>query len=97
MAYKEIESGNLWSPANKGDNIEGTLLATRKSDMYEGNFIYELETKTGIVSIFGTTVLNSRMQRTKAGDKLKIVYEGEELPKIKGHKPTKLFKVYKDE
>ncbi len=97
MAYKEVESGNIWKPEKDGEFVEGVLKAARESDMYKGNFIYDLETKAGIVSIFGTAVLNSRMQRTKVGDKLKIVYEGTELPKVKGHNPTKLFKVYKDE
>ena len=97
MAYKEVESGNVWKPEKDGDFVEGVLKAARKSDMFEGNFVYDLETKNGLVSIFGTAVLNSRMQQTKVGDKLKIQYVGTDLPKIKGHNPTKLFKVFKDE
>jgi len=42
-------------------------------------------------------VLQSRMAKIVVNDKIKIVYEKEEPPKLKGQNPTKIYAVYKQE
>lgn len=99
MTYREVgtEQTPVWEYDTKGDTIEGILKRTieglQNADGTKG-IGYILETKAdGEKLIWGTTVLKRRMQSVTEGQQVRITYEGTDLPKIKGHNPTKLFKV----
>ena len=38
-------------------------------------------------------VLQNRLQNCKVGDLIKVIFEKKELPKVKGHNPTFIYKV----
>jgi hypothetical protein len=63
---------------------------------YKSN-LYQFETKDGLTDVWGTTSLNMEMENylangiIKAGDKIKIVYEG----KLKNDKTGRYFHSFK--
>jgi len=94
MAYEEIEPG-IWKYDKEGDFIEGFLM-DKKKDVGENNAsLYGLQTKEGTVNVWGSAILDSRMDFVKIGDKVKITYKGLGEAKA-GRNPPKLFKVEVD-
>lgn len=94
MAFQKIE-GEIFRFEKVGDELVGTLRATAPGD-YK-NKKYKIEKEDGkVVTIFGTAVLDDRMESVKEGDKVKIVLVSEEPPKVKGYNPTRIFEVYVD-
>lgn len=95
MTYKEQTASNLWLPTAKGDTIEGNV-QEKKMGQYGDQWI--IKQRNGeILATPSHKVLQSRMQNINKGDQIKIVFEGTELPKVKGQNPTQMYKVYKDE
>ena len=90
MAYKEVEQ-EICEFGKKGDSIEGTFLEAIDGQ-YGSNFL--IDTTDGVKTVYGKTVLKSKMARVKDGSKVRITYLGE----IKGDKNTyQDFKVEVDE
>lgn len=97
-----FETGN-WSEVTRddsdvfhfekvGDTIEGKLVSVRQGQKYN-NQIYEIETpKAQIMTVFGTTILDQRMQKVAAGSYVRIIYKGG-IPTKKG-KDAKDFAVF---
>ena len=83
----------IWKPEAEGDTLQGTLIQKReKGGRYEKeSFIVETEDVSYVV--FGTTVLEDRMQSVEIGDLVKIIYKGTE--KNKRNEDTKIFEVFK--
>lgn len=95
MAYKEVVS-EVFRFEQIGDFVEGKLLEKVPGSFDQDN--YKIETKEGKeVLVFGTTVLSSRMSFVKVGSQIKIEFTESIAPSVKGHNPTKIFKVYVDE
>jgi len=89
--WKDIEPG-VWKPEQKGDNIEGILVNKVPKD--EGASMsarYYIENKEGMFFVWGSTVLDDRMQYAKIGQEIRITYEGED--KNKRGQTVKLFRV----
>lgn len=93
MVFEKIERGNIWTPEKEGQDIVGKLLTVR-----DGNYgkVYDIETKDGVQTVFGTKFLENLMEQVKEGDKVKIVFTGKEAPKVKGYSPMKTFEVFVD-
>ena len=75
MAWKEVESGAVFQFEKEGDSIEGELV-----DTVEGQFgnNYIIKTPSGEeMTVFGKTVINTKMARIKKGQKVKITFKGE--------------------
>jgi hypothetical protein len=86
------ENSAFWSPEKNGDELVGEVIAIDEGQ-YGKN--YTVKKEDGTVVITGANkALLPRMMNVKVGGHVKIVYLGEELPKIKGYKPTKLFDVF---
>lgn len=82
--YEEIETptGDFWQPKNAGDFIEGVLKAKR-----DGQFgvVYDIETDKGdVMTVPSKTVIATKMQMVKEGDRVKIEYKGEVKSKASG-------------
>lgn len=92
MAYEEVVSGEIVA-LEVGDKLEGKY--TNKRDAKFG-FAYDFETKDGVKTMFGSAVLDSRMDRIHFGDKVRIVREEDIPSKEKNKNPTKMFKVFID-
>ncbi len=73
MAYKEIQN-QAWKPEKSGDFIEGTLQEKVKGRYGKDDYI--LKKGKEQVTVFGNTVLESKMRGVKVGDKLKITFMG---------------------
>jgi hypothetical protein len=73
-------TGDVFRFEAEGDSIEGTLAATRDGNYFRPaggkSQVYDIKTKDGIKSVFGSMVLERQMQSVKVGDKVKIVYKG---------------------
>jgi hypothetical protein len=90
--WEKQESGNRWKPENKGEELIGVITAQTDTD-YGSE--YTIKHGDGTISTTPAhKVLLNRMSNAKVGDEVKIVYMGEELPKQKGYKPTKMYEVF---
>ena len=94
MTFEEIQTG-AWKPENKGDEIIGVLINVEKDVGANSSMVYSIEVENKSISVWGSTVLDSKMVAAKIGDKVKIVYDGlgEKQP---GKNAPKLFNVYVD-
>ena len=74
--WKNIEPG-MWKPEKEGDNIIGILVNKEPKDEESGlSARYYLENQEGMFFVWGCAVLDDRMQYVKAGEKVRITYEG---------------------
>lgn len=84
-------SSDLWQPKEKGDSIEGVVKEIR-----EGQYGRQIIIVTKNNEEFSTPshkVLQSRLSNIKVNEVVKVIFEGEELPTIKGRKGTMIYKV----
>lgn len=99
--WVKVPSKNgVWKGESIGDELTGIYLR-RVSARYmdRDNWKYCVESDhilaiDGIVTVFGTTGLNSAMEDIPTGYKIKIVYQGEKPPSNRMHKPFKKYDVY---
>ena len=89
--WKTIEPG-VWKPEKDGDNIIGVLINKEPKDEQTGfSARYYLENEKGMFFVWGSTVLDDRMQYVKVGQKTKITFEGK--TKNKRGQNVNLFRV----
>ena len=89
--WKTIEPG-VWKPEQDGDNIIGVLINKEPKDEQTGfSARYYLENEKGMFFVWGSTVLDDRMQYVKVGQKVKITFEGK--TKNKRGQNVNLFRV----
>ena len=91
--WKEVESQGIWKGKDDGDVLEGEIVEINT----EGNFgtQYTIKKSDGTtISTPSHRVLQNRLNTLKKGQFVRIVYEGEEPPRLKGNNPTKLYRVY---
>lgn len=95
MTYEEVNPEE-WKYDKDGDFIEGHLLAKRSDVGANKSMMYSIETLEGEnKNVWGSAILDSRMDLIKIGSKIKITYKG--LGEAKGgHNPPKIFKVEVD-
>lgn len=97
MGYVKQESDrNFWKPEEDGNVIEGEVIVI--DDSGEFGKQYHIKNSDDVVIVTPAhKVLQSRMIKAVIGTKVKIEFTGEELPKIKGNNPTRMYNVYFDE
>ena len=89
--WKTIEP-NVWRPKDKGDQIIGALVNKQPKDETTGlSARYQIENKEGMFLIWGSAVLDDRMQYAKIGDKIRITFDGK--TKNKRNQDVNLFTV----
>lgn len=89
--WKTIEPG-VWKPEKEGENIIGVLVNKEPKDEKTGlSARYYLETDKGMFFVWGTAVLEDRMQYVKVGDKVRITFQGK--TKNKRNQDVNLFNV----
>ena len=94
MAYQEIDPTD-WKYDKDGDFIEGILVRVQSDVGVNKSMLYSIETPEGVKSVWGATILDSRMALVKVGDKIKITYKGLAEAKF-GKAAAKIFKVEVD-
>ena len=89
--WKTIEP-NVWRPKEKGDHIIGALVNKQPKDEITGlSARYQIENQEGMFLIWGSAVLDDRMQYAKIGDKIRITFNGK--TKNKRNQDVNLFRV----
>jgi hypothetical protein len=96
MAWKKQENASFWKPEVKGEEQIGIVKEIRKDDKFGESYVIEQDDTKDLVVTPSHKVLQNRMRGVKVGDKVKIVYQGQDLPKVKGHNPTSMYEVYLD-
>lgn len=101
MEKKEMEFGvwvenegsqGIWLPKEKGDVLQGKVVELRQG-IYGIQLLVKDE-KENIQTTPSHKALQSRLGGIQVGDFVRIVLQGTDLPKVKGHKPTMLYKVF---
>lgn len=95
--FTEIGGGDAWNGKDSnlkiGDSITGTYVRHQSNVGRNNAQMYTLRTTDGDLGVWGSTVLDGRMEQTSIGDIVRITYLGEsEKPGAYG-KPFKLWKV----
>jgi len=93
--WQEVKSDSgIWIPTGAGDSIEGVVLAVL-TGMY--GLQLSIETKPGFILLTPShKALQSRIIHFKVEERIKIVYDGAELPKVKGQQGVRLYRVFHD-
>jgi hypothetical protein len=94
MTYQEVNP-TAWTYEKDGDFIEGILVSVQEDVGVNKSMLYSIETPEGVKSVWGATILDSRMALVKVGDKIKITFKGKAEAK-KGKNSAKVFKVEVD-
>jgi len=96
MGETEIKGLGIWMPEVKGNELKGEILKL-DSDTQFGLQATLKDSKGEEVLTPSHKWLQNCMKRLAVGDKIRIVFDGEEPPKVKGQSPTKKYKVYKSD
>jgi len=91
--WEEVKSDNLWYPSTPGEFIEGIIILMEE-ERYGLKVTIEQKNKKQIV-LPSHAVLQSRIKNCSIGDTIKVVFEKTELPSVKGHNPTNIYKVFR--
>ena len=89
--WKTIEPG-VWKPEKEGEDIIGVLVSKEPKDEKAGySARYYLDTKEGMFLIWGSAVIDDRMQYVKISDKIRITFDGK--TKNKRNQDVNLFTI----
>ena len=89
--WKTIEP-DTWKPENVGDQISGVYISKVEGDE-KTSARYYLDTANKPIMVWGSAIIDDRMQYVKIGERVRLTFLGKEK-NLKGQ-PLKLFKVEK--
>ena len=80
MVFKEVgkELPEVWKPEKEGDKIEGTYIRKKEKVGKNKATLYVLDVNGEKKTVWGSTVLDDKMDDVLIGDLIRITYEGEE-------------------
>lgn len=91
--FVEVKS-SVFKFEEEGQTLEGEYIANEPAGLYEGT-VYKIRRPSGsVVVVFGSVILNQKMQAVPLGSTVRIVYKGEVESKTKGHNPIRTFDVF---
>lgn len=93
MEFVEVQQPSAWKPEKDGDNIEGELTAKKTHIGVNDSNLYHLKKDDVVTSIWGSKVLDQRLELVEVGTYVRITYKGTE--KNKKGQDVKIFKVEK--
>lgn len=97
MAWKEINRTPMWKPEKSGDSIEGVYIKVEiNQGTRKNSSIHSIRTEDGMISCWGSMILDNRLAQVPVGAKIKIIYNGVAEKAKPGQNPAKLFKVFVD-
>jgi hypothetical protein len=88
--WEEVADSNYWNPEKEGEEVEGIIISINKDDF---GLKVIIESNGKAIVLPSHKVLQNRLQNCKVGDMIKVIFEKKELPKVKGHNPTNIYKV----
>lgn len=90
--WEEVKGeSNLWLPSNPGEAIEGVIVSMEKKQFGIQTIIETKDQKQ--IALPSHKVLQNRLSNCKVGELIKVIFEKEELPKVRGQNPMKVYKV----
>jgi len=84
--------GDLWLPTEENEELVGKVVEEIQGS-YGSQWIIEKEDESRIRTP-SHKVLQNRMTGIAIDTTVRIIYDGEEPPSIKGQNPTKMYRVY---
>lgn len=83
MAKKEVgtELPEVWVPEKAGDSIEGIYLKKKENVGKNKANLYVLDVEGTRKSVWGSTVLDDKMDDVNIGDLVTITFEGDDKEK----------------
>ena len=91
MEWEKQIGAAIWLPEKEQDELQGEVIEVLEG-MYGNQYL--IKAADGEIKTPSHKVLQYRLAKAKIGDKVKIVYVGEEPPAIKGQNPTKMYDVF---
>jgi len=90
--WEKIET-EMWLPEHKDEVITGEIT---KIDQGLYGLSYSIKVESGKeIRLPSHKVLQGRLSTCKIGDEIKVVYKGEEAPKVKGQNPMRMYEVFR--
>ena len=93
MGWEKQEGAGIWIPEKEGDELIGEVTFVNTEGLYGVQYTIKDE-KGEEVKTPSHKVLQNRMQKAQVGTEVKIVYKGNEPPKIRGQNPTEMYEVF---
>lgn len=87
------DGAGLWIPKKIDSELIGVVITTMTGN-YGKQWLIQTKDNEEIKTP-SHKVLQSRMDKIKEGDVIKIVYKGDEPSKIRGYNPTPIYEVFK--
>lgn len=87
------DGAGLWTPKKIDSELIGVVMAVTNGT-YGRQWVIQTKENDEIKTP-SHKVLQSRMDKIKEGDVIKIVYKGDEPSKIRGYNPTPIYEVFK--
>lgn len=94
MAFEKVEI-NTWKPVEDNQEVVGIFVKEEKGVGVNKSMLYHMEVDGKPNAVWGSAVLDTKMNAVKPGDLIKIVYLGKGEAKV-GHNAPKLYDVYID-
>lgn len=94
MAFEKVEL-DTWKPQETNDELVGIFVKAEKDVGANNSMLYNMEVEGKSISVWGSAVLDPKMNAVKIGDMIKIVYLGKGEAKS-GKNAPKLYDVYID-
>lgn len=92
--WEEVKGASgLWLPDKPGEAIEGVIREKR-----EGQYGVQVSIEAEDGTTYTTPshkVLQNKLRDCELGDSVRIVFEKKDLPAVKGHEGTRLYKVFR--
>ena len=76
--WKKVGAASSWNYAEEGvgATVQGVYLTKEENVGENHSNVYTIETKNGLVSVWGSSVLDSKFKVIQPGDEIKIKYLG---------------------
>lgn len=96
MAWKKVteENGEFWQPTEVAA-IEGKLLEKQENVGQNNSKLYILQTESGPMNVWGTSVLDKLLAKVATGSDIRINYLGERTSPKSG-RTFKAFEVWEN-
>ena len=94
MTFEKVEL-NTWKPQKDNDEITGIFVKAEQNVGANNSMLYNMEVEGKSISVWGSVVLDPKMNAVKPNDLIKIVYLGKGEAQS-GKNAPKLYDVYID-
>lgn len=94
MTFEKVEI-DTWKPQADNESMQGIFIKAESEVGTNKSMLYSIDVEGKPVAVWGSAVLDPKMNAVKPGDLIKIIYLGKGEAKG-GHNAPKLYDVYID-